>query len=199
VHSKVLFWLGLLALLPYVNVLQNGFVWDDRIFITDNYPIRHPESHLAHNGLGNYLFRLGRIPDAKQEYAQVVLLDPDGTQSHTNLGNVYCTELNWPRGIAEYRKALALDPRLAPTWYAPGVAYQLQGVLDSALTQYQRVLQFEPLYVPALKGSGGILLEKKEYGFAEGYFRRALTIAPDDSELKISTERILHLQSGQGK
>lgn len=198
--KKVLWGVGsVLLLLFVVRIVSWNAVWRSDESVALKILQQHPESSLAHNNLGNFLFCVGRIPEAKQEYAQAILLDPEGARSHANLGNVYCAEQNWPGGIAEYRKSLALDPQLAPAWYALGVAYQRQGVLDSALTQYQRALQLDPLHVPALKGSGGILLEKKEYGLAEGYFRRALTIAPDDSELKISLERILHLQSGQVK
>jgi len=197
---KVLWGVGSVLLLLFaVRIVSWNAVWRSDESVALKILQQHPESSLAHNNLGNFLFCVGRISEAKQEYAQAILLDPEGAQSHANLGNVYCAEGKWPRGMASYRKALALDPRLALAWYALGVAYQRQGVLDSALIQYQRVLQLDPLHVPALKGSGGILLEKKEYGLAEGYFRRALTIAPDDSELKISLERILHLQSGQVK
>jgi len=196
--KKVLWGVGVTLLLLFaVRIVSWNAVWRSDESVALKILQQHPESSLAHNNLGNYLFCVGRLREAKQEYAQALLLDPEGARSHANLGNVYCAEQNWPRGIAEYRKALALDPRLAPAWYALGVAYQRQGVLDSALTQYQRVLQLDPLHVPALKGSGGILLEKKEYGLAEDYFRRALAIAPQDPELKSSLARTHELRSGQ--
>jgi tetratricopeptide (TPR) repeat protein len=197
---RVLWGVGsVLVLLFTVRIVSWNAVWRSDESVALKILQQHPESTLAHNNLGNYLFCVGRIPEAKQEYTQAVLLDPGRAQSHANLGNVYCAEQNWPGGIAEYRKALALDPRLAPAWYALGVAYQRQGMLDSALAQYQRVLQFDPLHVPALKGSAGILLEKKEYGLAEGYFRRALDIAPQDTELKSSLVKVLQLRSGQAR
>jgi tetratricopeptide (TPR) repeat protein len=197
---KVLWGVGSVLLLLFaVRIVSWNAVWRSDESVALKILQQHPESSLAHNNLGNFLFCVGRIPEAKQEYAQAILLDPEGARSHANLGNVYCAEQNWPRGIAEYRKSLALDPRLAPAWYALGVAYQRQGVLDSALTQYQRVLQLDPLHVPALKGSGGILLEEKQYGLAEDYFRRALAIAPQDPELKSSLVRAFQLRSGQGR
>jgi tetratricopeptide (TPR) repeat protein len=195
---RVLWGVGVALLLLFaVRIVSWNAVWRTDESVALKILQQHPESPLAHNNLGNYYFRVGRYPEAKQEYAQALLLDPEGARSHANLGNVYCAEQNWPRGIAEYRKSLALDPRLAPAWYALGVAYQRQGVLDSALTLYQRVLQLDPLHVPALKRLGGILLEKKQYGLAEGYFRRALVIAPQDPELKSSLVRALQLRSGQ--
>jgi len=39
-HLRVLIWLVLLSLLAYIKVLQNGFVWDDQLLITENYSIR---------------------------------------------------------------------------------------------------------------------------------------------------------------
>jgi Tfp pilus assembly protein PilF len=195
---KVLWGVGVVLLLLFaVRIVSWNAVWRSDESVALKILQQHPESTLAHNNLGNFFFCVGRLPEAKQEYAQAILLDPGRAQSHANLGNVYCAEQNWPRGIAEYRKALALDSRLAPAWYALGVAYQRQGVLDSALIQYQQVLQLDPLHVPALKGSGGILLEEKQYGLAEGHFRRALVIAPQDPELKGSLERINELRSGQ--
>ena len=196
--KKVLWGVGSVLLLLFaVRIVSWNAVWRSDESVALKILHQHPESSLAHNNLGNYLFCVGRLREAKQEYAQAFLLDPEGARSHANLGNVYCAEQNWPRGIAEYRKALALDPRLAPAWYALGVAYQRQGVLDSALIQYQRVLELDPLHVPALKGSGGILLEEKQYGLAEGYFRRALDIAPQDTELKRNLARTHELRSGQ--
>lgn len=195
---RVLWGVGSVLLLIFaIRIVTWNAVWRTDESVALKIIQQHPESSLAHNNLGNYYFRVGRNPEAKQEYAQALLLDPAGARVHANLGNVYCVEQDWPRGIAEYRKCLALDPRLAPAWYALGVAYQRQGMLDSALTQYQRVLQLDPLHVPALKGSGGILLEEKKFGLAEGYFRRALAIAPQDPELKSGLVRALQFRSGQ--
>lgn len=186
--------LGILTL-SVVRIVSWNRVWRNEGSLSEVMLGQHPESFLAHNNRGNYLYSVDRILEAREEYAQAFRLNPLSAEAHLNLGNVFCAQGDWLRGIVEYRRATALDSSLVSAWFALGFAHNVQGDLDSAWADYQRVLGLDPFHLPALNFSGIICLKRKDYSQAEAYFRRALAVAPEDPGLKSNLERVLELRS----
>jgi len=61
-----------------------------------------------------------------------------------------------------------------------GLAYEVEGHPELAAREYTGALLQQQAYIPALIGLGNLALDRKEWEEAEGYYRRALIVAPED-------------------
>ena len=105
-----------------------------------------------------YLRQEGRLDEAFTLLAKAIARRPDEAGPHNNMGNLL-NDLGLSRpALAEYQRALELDPRLADAWYSMGCL-----LLDFVTQQV-----------------GNTRYEVHMYEEAEGAFRKAIEIAPDD-------------------
>ncbi len=83
-----------------------------------------------------------------------------------------------PEGAArEFAAALELDPSLVDARFNLGQVLFGLGRADEARAQFERALAFDPEHAGALNGLGALALDVDARA-AEGYFRRALELAP---------------------
>jgi tetratricopeptide (TPR) repeat protein len=105
-------------------------------------------------------------------------------------------------GIAEmsaghHRKAIEIfsevikrDPEFAEGWNKRATAYYLAGDLQKSLADCDEVMKRNPQHFGALSGYGQIYVQLKEYEKAIDYFRRALAVNPNLTDLEAVIERL---------
>jgi len=65
---------------------------------------------MAHNNLGNALYRKGRIDEAIRHYQEAIRLKPDYADAHNNLGVVLYKKGQVEEAIRQFQEALKLKP-----------------------------------------------------------------------------------------
>ena len=70
----------------------------------------HPKDAEIRNNLGLALARLGRIPEAIDQFHEAVRLDPNNAAAHANLGWALLESGKPRESIPEFEAALHLNP-----------------------------------------------------------------------------------------
>lgn len=129
--------LSVLMLITYIQVgyWKNSYtIFDRTLKVTQN-------NFLAHNNMGSYLLRKGKIKEAKKHFSDAILINPYFEEALNNTGIVYFTEGNYFEAIDYYRKALKLNPDKSETLNNIGVAMIYSGNIDEAIKYFTRALE----------------------------------------------------------
>ncbi len=102
------------------------------------------KSPIYHFNLGTFYQGEKKLERAKEEYEQVIRLEPFNVEAHNNLGMVYKNLRKFDKAIAEYKKAIALDPQYQKAYYNLAVVYYLKGDIKSATTEARLALALSP-------------------------------------------------------
>lgn len=94
------------------------------------------------------------------------------------------------KAIAIFTKVIKRDPTFAEGWNKRATAYYLAGDLQKSLADCDEVMKRNPQHFGALSGYGQIYVQLKEYAKAIDYFRRALAVNPNLTNLKDVIERL---------
>jgi len=104
---------------------------------------------------------------------------------------------NYEQAIERFKNAVDLDPdlKVAKLYLATAYAQQYVPGVDSAenvanakqaIDQYQQVLQNDPNSVNSLKGIAFLYMQMKDFDKARDFYKKAITIDPNDPELYYS-------------
>ena len=141
-----------------------------------------PDSHIAHDNLGNVHLREGRIDLAMAEYREALRLRPDYAEARCNIGMALELSGKPADALAEYRAALRLDPGLAEAHVNLGQLLLKGGQIDPAIAELEAALRSNPDFVEAHQNLGVALLAKGRRPEALAEFRRALALRPGYAE-----------------
>ncbi len=81
--------------------------------------------------------------------------------------------------IGSFSALIGLAPDFTEAWNKRATVYFLIGEDDRSIADCEEVLQREPNHFGALSGYGQLMLRKRDYERALGYFERALTVNPN--------------------
>lgn len=81
--------------------------------------------------------------------------------------------------IRSFSELIRLAPDFTEAWNKRATVYFLVGEDDRSIADVEQVLQREPYHFGALSGYGQLMLRKREYQRALGYFERALDVNPN--------------------
>lgn len=115
---------------------------------------RNPDSWMAHNSLGNALYRRGRIDEAVGEFEQAIRLKPDLAEAYTSLGVALSSKGRAGDGIARFQDAIRVQPDYAEAHYDLGMALQQQGQLDAAIDELKQAIRLKPGFAAAQRRLG---------------------------------------------
>ena len=102
-----------------------------------------PLSTRAHNQYGKFLFRAGRLDDARNEYERSVQADST-TDAYDQLGKIYLTWKDIPRAEQAYRHALAVDSFDIDAHVGLGQVLEGTGHPADALHEFEKGLEMDP-------------------------------------------------------
>jgi tetratricopeptide (TPR) repeat protein len=90
----------------------------------------------------------------------------------------------YPRAIEVFSEVIARRPGFAEGWNKRATAHYLAGELRKSLADCDEVMKRNPQHFGALSGYGQIYARLEEYEKAVAYFRRALAVNPNLTNLE---------------
>jgi Tfp pilus assembly protein PilF len=102
-----------------------------------------PLSTRAHNGYGEFLFKSGRLEDARNEYERSGAADST-TDAYNHLGKIYLTWQDLPRAEQSFRNALRVDTFNSEAHAGLGQVLEATGRPVDALREYDKCLEMDP-------------------------------------------------------
>jgi tetratricopeptide (TPR) repeat protein len=121
---------------------------------------RNPTAWMAHNNLGAFLLRAGKVDEAIVHFRKALEIKADHVEAQANLGNALLQEGELDNAIAEYDKALEIKPDYAEVHYNLGNALLRKGQVDQAIAHYEKALAIKPDYADVHNNLGIVLLQK---------------------------------------
>ena len=97
---------------------------------------------------------------------------------------------HYAAAVRSFSALIRLAPDFAEAWNKRATVYYILGEDDRSIADVEKVLEREPYHFGALSGYGQLMLRKREYRRALGYFERALTINPNMRDVSKSIDSI---------
>lgn len=125
------------------------------------------------------------IEQAKPIYEQAIEMYPEKAAGYLGMGKVFTLVNNPDEAFKFINKALKMDEKLSEAYYLKGFLYQSQGKMKLAVSSYQTSVEQDPTFTEGYIVLGSIFskyADKKSQDLAEGYYRTALSIEPQNKD-----------------
>jgi tetratricopeptide (TPR) repeat protein len=186
--------LGAVAVALVFSTRQQVDVWRDTERLWRRALYVDPRTSVAHNDLGNILFKRDEIATAIDHYREAIRLNPKAAMFHFNYGNAMVRVGQTDQAIEQFRLAVELQPNFARGYYNLAIQLAGTGKLDEALNQYRRAVQVDPYYTKAYNNLGHLLVRRGRLEEATAYYRKALAIDPNFAIASANLGYVLVLQ-----
>jgi len=105
-----------------------------------------PQSSVAWNGKGEYLFKLHKLPEALECLNRSVQLDSGSPVAWYNLGTIYLGMSKYNQALECYNRSITLDLYNAMAWNNKGVSFAKLGNNMSALSCFKKAAILDPKF-----------------------------------------------------
>lgn len=140
---------------------------------------KNPESGVAHNNLGEYLLKQGRVDEALALLRRAEQLGPVGPAVHCNLGGVLKRQGQYDQAIHHYRRALEEAPDMVEARFNLASVLARKGNLGQAVLEFNKGLKTKPDDVHARLELTALLMQMGRHADAMREARTAVEQAPD--------------------
>jgi len=145
---------------------------------------RNPDSDLAHNNLGNILFKQGHVDEAIGHYVRALAVQPEYPEGHYNLGMALLKQGQADEAIPHLEKASqpGLDSRKVRALAGSNLGDLLlqQGRKDEAIAHYRTAIQMDPGLASARSSLGNVLFQQGQVAEAIANYEVAIRLQPDN-------------------
>ena len=187
--TAVLLWLG--------NVTrQQIYVWHDTPTLWNHVLSIPPESSIAHNDLGNLLFKEKKFAEAIAHYRRAVEINRTYPMAHFNMGNALSHLGKIEEATEQYRRAIQLTPNFSTAQYNFGRALAALGRHEEAMEHFRNAVELNPDFAEAHNNLGLLLAASGKREEAIEHYRRALQADP---KLAVAHINLAAALSAQGK
>jgi len=142
-----------------------------------------PHNYDAHNNLGNYFYKQGRLDRAIRELEEAVGLNQNYPEGHNSLGTMYMDQGLIDKAIAEYHEAIKYKPLFPHAYYNLGNACIKKGLLDDSIGYFQKAISMGMYNPQVYNNLGSAYIKKGMLDGAVEYYQKALSVYPDFAEV----------------
>ncbi len=195
IRYGVLGGLAAVGILFCVMTYQRCDVWQNSGNLWTNVIKQYPDSHIAHNQLGNYYFEAQRYDEALVHLNQSIALKPIYYKARISRGKVFRRLKKYPEALTDYNKAIDLEPNRDEAYNNRGNIYFETQQFDKALADYQKVTQLNPSESKAYGNTGAIYAQQGKFPQALESLNKALAMNPAYQDA-IANRGVVHAQTG---
>lgn len=153
----------------------------------------------VYDAVGVWFAQKGDFKCSVAAFDQALRLDPRSAEAHFDLGLVRQRQQQNDAAVQEFQLALQYDPALLQARCALGSVLPDPA---SAEAEFRKALAVNPQLVCALDGLAQVLLSGGRYDAALDYWRQAVQIQPDASDLQLAlataTYKVAKARQGDG-
>ncbi|MGD0785408.1 MAG: tetratricopeptide repeat protein [Sedimentisphaerales bacterium] len=136
-------------------------------------------NYIAYNNLGSAYARLGRWPEAVDDYQQAIKIKPDLAKAYYNLGYAYGELGRSTEAIEAFKQAILIKSDYAKAHNNLGIAYGKLGRLPEAIETFKQAIKIKPDYTDAHYNLGYAYGKLGRLPEAIEAFKQAIKIKPD--------------------
>jgi len=140
----------------------------------------------VYTSLGVAYFQLKDYPNAIASYEEASKLNPLDSQPLLYEATIYHTMGQDDKAAETFRQVIAIDPANKDVRYNVAQVLEKQGKVDDALVQYEEIFKMDPAFKDVAFAIGLIDYDKEQYGPAEPYFDKALSLQPGDEQILLA-------------
>ena len=174
---------------------QRCDVWQNSGNLWSNVIKQYPNSHIAHNQLGNYYFEAQRYDESLTHLNQAVQLKPVYYKARISRGKLFRRQKKYAEALTDYNKAIDLEPNRDEAYNNRGNIYFETQQYDKALADYQKVTELNPGESKAYGNTGAIYAQQGKFPQALESLNKALAMNPSYQDA-IANRGIVHAQMG---
>ena len=119
---------------------------------------------------------LGNYDQAREDYDDVIKLEPTNAVAYFSRGNAYYKIGDYDQAIVNYDEAIRLDPNYAAAYNYRGNAYDDKGDHDRAIVDYDQAIRLNPNYAQAYYDRGIAYGRKGDYDQAIVNYDQAINL-----------------------
>ncbi len=188
----------LLCVLSLATWIQAGF-WKNSQTLFSHALSVTSGNYIAHNNLGNVLFRQGRITEAVYQFTQSIKINPDHAKAHYNLANALLKLDKKDKAITHYLQAISINPNYEKACNNLASLLLNQGRTDEAITYYKRTLLINPHFPKAEYSLANAYKKIGQIDKAIFHYRLALKINPLNADTHYNLANALKNQGHLNK
>ncbi len=158
--------------------------------------LHNPQSRSANLNRGLSLLMLDRLQEAVDDFQAAIEIDEENPRPWEGLGEA-CRRAGMFESAADaWQVAFGLDPNNTVSAQQFAIALCDVERLDEALAVLERAVELRPEDASSHAFMGRVLLRRKDYGFADRVLRHALSIDPNNVEVRYDLA-VTHLGKGE--
>ncbi|MEQ8735464.1 MAG: tetratricopeptide repeat protein [Rhodospirillaceae bacterium] len=132
---------------------------------------------------GDDLLAQGRTAEAKLQFENALLIQPESVDALYKIGSVYYLQDQEEEAVRVLTKANTSKPNTPEILNTLGAALARMGRVEEAVDAFQQVFQMNPSHAAAALNCGRLLLDHGFYLQAEGWLTKAADLRPNDSKI----------------
>lgn len=149
------------------------------------------DNEIAHNNLGTFLFRRGKVDEAIGHFQAATHLAPAYALAEGNLGSALILKGRLDEAIYHLQRAVKLKPDYAGAYRNLGVAFGSKGRVDDALVCLGQAIKLAPNDAEAYFNLGVALASKGRLDDAILAYQSALTLQPGYKDARTNLQAAL--------
>jgi tetratricopeptide (TPR) repeat protein len=111
-----------------------------------------PNDKILNYNLGKLYQDLGELEAAKEQYKNLIAIDPNSYPAYNNLGYIaFYYEDNYEEAVHYYSKAIEINPNYDQAWCNRGLSYEYMDKYQNAREDYSQCLKLNPDNENAIK------------------------------------------------
>ncbi len=118
--------------------------WKDSITLFEHTLEVTKNNYHIHNNYATYLFGVGRIDEAIEQFNKLLAIKPDSVEAHNNLGCTLMHTGKFEQAIEQFKLAMKYDPSFAEASYNMAVVLLEQNRPEEAVSYLKRALELKP-------------------------------------------------------
>jgi len=169
--------IGALVLLFAWMAHAQSQTWAGTEALFQNVIEHYPDSHVAHNNLGNVYRRQEDITKAIEHFEKAIAIR-DHPRTRSNYGAALRKQGKMEEALAQYDRALELDPESKNAHFGLGILYAELGKRGEALLEYQRAIAIDPTYSEVYLNLGALYMQMDQPQEAIEQYQKAIASTP---------------------
>lgn len=180
IRGKALIITALLIIMPLsILSIKRGLLWSSNQRLLEDVVQKSPKKARAHNNLGVFYEKSGKLDKAIVEFRETIALEPEHPLPYKNLSRVLHKSGDTRGAVEALRPVLDSNPGDLAARAALAAIYRDEGFLEKSEKEYKILLTLLPDDVGVRSNLANIFALQGRFPEAAGEYKEILRLRPD--------------------